>query len=228
MKKLVVLALAVLFLSCNHSESEPEDVIDCEDAQFWDYPPGMGDWAHLAANQIPENILFCLSTERLTDLCVRYPFLSTVFLHNFLDNGLKQLYSTFSGIRELFKRKDASKELVKHYISLMQTFEFTGYYIKSVDNLEVLLGFYAQKSDNISEEDCKNLLQSLLYGHEKEVIYDDPNYSYPFPINFWARAHLIIKISPESIEKIPSMVFNALIPREYMDIINELSYQLIK
>ena len=210
---------------------------------MWDYPvkPGMEEWKQFQSNeemvracQIPEEILSSLSTEDLTEICLRYPLLCDVFAFNFLSNGANKLFNDFNGIREFFKRKDASKELLKHYNCLMQELKYEAKYVLPVRGLEFLLGFYAQKVETLPKEDYKKMLQCLLCSHEKEIVYDDPNFAYPFPVNFYARAHVIIKISPKSIEKIPykeknGVFFSSLgVDKETADIINKLSYQLIK
>ena len=106
-----------------------------------------------------------------------------------------------------------------------------------VKKIEFLLGFYEQHADALSKGDCKKMLQCLLYGHEKQMVYSDPNFRYQYYMNFYARAQLIIKISPKSIDKIPNRGQNAVfhstfnigrLDEETINIINKLSYKLIK
>ena len=242
--------MSLLFLSCNqinlNDEKDMSNACEClnppTETTAWDYPmkPGMEEWKQFHSNeemvsacQIPEKVLSSLSTEDLTKICIEYPLLADVFAFNFLSDGAYKLYNDFNGIRELFKRKNVSKELLNHYNCLMREFEFDSKSVIPVWSMEFLLGFYTQKADILTNEDCKNILQSLLCGYEKEVVHNDPDFSYPFPINFYARAHLIIKISPQSIEKIPGGKLNGVFnsdrfDRETMDIINELTYELIK
>ena len=184
MKRVFVFISCLLLLSCslNNGYNENNDEVN---GCVWDYPvkPGMEEWKQFHSNeekvnacQIPENIVCCLSTEKLTEICLQYPLLADVFAFNFLSMGADKLFEDFNGIREL----------------------------------------------------C------LLHGHEKEIVHYDPNFSYPFPINLYARAHVIIKISPQSIEKIPykdknNVFYSSLgTDKEPMNIINELSYELIK
>jgi len=252
MKKIFVLVSCLLLLSCNQNLHEGANSYngvnnyiddDCSNTPYklvWDYPvkPGMEEWKRFQTNeemvkacQIPDKVLSSLSTKELTEICLQYPLLSSVFAFNQLNMGADKLFNDFNGIRELFKRKDASKGLLQHYNCLMQGFEDEKSFLQ-VWNLEFLLGFYTQKTDILSKEDCKEMLQDLLYGHEKEIVYYDPNFSYPYPYNFYGRVQIILKISPQSLEKIPGKelngVFNGWIDKETMDIINELSYQLIK
>ena len=222
---------------------------------IWDYPikPGMEEWKQLNGReekvrvcQIPEEALSSLSTEDLTNICLRYPLLHDVFVFTLLSTGADRLYIEFNGIRELFKRKDAAKELLKYYNFLIKNIsvwdsEEEGIRKEnlkfSIGELEFLLGFYMQKSDAITKEDSKKVLLCLVHGHEREIDYYDPYGSHTFFKNFYARAHVIIKISPQCIEKIPHKDQNAVfhsnviigrLDKETVDVINELSYQLIK
>ena len=240
MKKIFVFISCLLLLSCTKSMQDDFSCCECSkpptDKLAWDYPvkSGMKEWKQFQSNeemvracQIPENILSSLSTEDLTAICLQYPLLSDVFAFNFLSMGAYKLFNDFNGIRELFKRKEASTELLKHYNCLMQAFEKKSFI--PVWHLEFLMGFYVQKTDIISIEEYKKMLQSLLFGHEKEVRHYDPNFSYPFPYNFWARANVINKISPTSLDPY-TYNGNSVIAynKETMDIINKLSYELSK
>jgi len=99
------------------------------------------------------------------------------------------------------------------------------------------LGFYSFMADT-TKEDYIKMLKCLIAGYEKEIAYSDPNFSYPwFSTNFYSRAHVIIKISPECLEYLPDKENNKAIlgkrislnlDKETIDIINELSYQLIR
>ena len=250
MKKSIIILISLLFLSCNQSnldnDKDMSNACECSNSPVemaaWDYPvkPGMEEWKQFHSNeemasacQIPQKVLSSLSTEDLTKICIEYPLLSDVFAFNFLSDGADKLYNDFNGIRELFKRENVSKELMKHYNCLMQEFEFDSKSVIPVWSMEFLLGFYTQKSDVLTKEDCKKMLQSLICGYEKEVVHADPAFSYPFPINYYARAHVIIKMSPQSIDKIRGGKFNSVFnsdrfDKETMDIIDKLSYELIK
>jgi len=264
MKKIFAIISCLLLLSCSQNLDNDTNMKEtrntntdtgCECSNpptgilAWDYPvkPGMEEWKNFNSNeemveacQIPENILASLSTEDLTEICLQYPLLNDVFVFNFLSKGADKLFNDFNGIRELFKREEASKELLRHYNCEMQNISFLdkpatdlekGDFIVSISTLEFLLGFYSYKAD-ATKGDNMNMLQCLVAGYEKECKY--PNYfqnSGPGETNFYSRAHVIIKINPESLEKIPDKdkngVFNGWSSKETMDIINELSYQLI-
>lgn len=77
------------------------------------------------------------------------------------------------------------------------------------------------------------MLKSLVAGYEKESKCQIYLQDLEIGTNFYSRAHVIIKISPQSIEKIPGRDNNNVfhcerIDKETMDIINELIYQLTK
>ena len=208
---------------------------------LWDYPikPAMEEWKQLrsrdemvSACQIPEELLSSLSTEDLTNICVRYPLLFDIFAFNDYIYPANRLYDEFNGIRELFKRKEASKELLKYYNFLIQNIPVDevegiskGAFMFTFRELDFLLGFYSLKTDALSKKDAKQMLQCLVHGYEKGIS------------NYYSRAHLIIKISPQSIEKFPDKEKNNVfagggslrpVSQETIDIINKLSYQLMK
>ena len=215
----------------------------------WDYPvkPGSEEWKKfktydemLEATLIPEEFLFSLSTEDLTVICLEYPGLYNIYAFNSLDMGLDRLFNQFNGISELFKRENTSKELLKHYrakfedISILDGEEHSaekGFYIVAVSALEALLSRYVSQNGEI--ESYREILQCLVAGYEKKLMYPDYSPGLWDRINFYARIHMILKISPQSIEKIPNGINNPIFSphlndKNTMDIINELSYQLIK
>jgi len=235
----------LFFNSCekdtiNNGEGEQPD--NCESAQLWDYPvkPGMEEWQALDGYpemvdicQIPEDILFCLSTENLMKLCLQYPLFKDIYLFNFIDTGLNKLFNEFNGIREFYKREDMLKELLKYYQDTMQNLSIADAedirFQFFVSDLEILLSRY-HSQNNDAQENYKKILQHLTAGHEKKSVYVDTyTYQYPwFQSNLYARAKMIIAISPQSIDQIPDEVFGLRANQEAMDIINELSYQLME
>ena len=212
---------------------------------LWDYPvkPGMEEWGQLNslekkvnACQIPEELLSSLSTEDLTNICVRYPLLGNVFAWNTFHYGLNALYDQFNGIRELFKRKDAWKELLKYsncLITLANSSQFDlveesySRFLYSIFNDEVLflLGFYVQKADAISKKDCKKILQCLCRALE-------PGIHHASMFNYYARANAINRIDPKIFENMPYMYDGMAswisYPNEDKEFINKLSYKLMK
>jgi len=233
----IYILLQELTSACDCYEEEIP-LLGCEDAHLWDYPvtPGMEEWEQLGsyqekvnACQIPENILSCLTTEELIELTLRNPLFFSVRSHNFIDNGLNQFFNDFNGVRELFIRKDIVCSLTKHYIEVIQQdiffmknngvlyiekFSFTN----PVDCLELLLSRIQLYYKN---ECLRLILQALVYGYEKKCMY--PVYTNLH--NYFARAHVINKIRffPPYITP-PDHLPN----QSTRDMINELSYQLIK
>ena len=222
---------------------------DCESAQRWDYPvkPGMEEWKNLLSLQekvdicqIPENILLCLSTENLTNLCLQYPLLYDIFAFSCYSAGFDRVFYEFNGIRELFEREKTSAELLKHYNGKIQDMSILddpttpdlekGYFMVSISALEVLLCGYSQKVD-ATRETYIEILRCLTVGYEKKLEYTDYFKGTGFVTNFFARANIIFKITPESIHTIPSaeiLCGSQFGIQNSTSIINELSYQLIQ
>ena len=142
----------------------------------WDYPvkPGSEEWRKFQSNeemvkacQIPEKVLAILSVEELTDICLQYPLIADVFAFENLNEGLAKLNDDFNGIRELYKRTDVSRGLLKRYLQKVQDFSFLegknsnvekGYFIISVSILEVLLS-RIEWPDNNGRTIHKEILQ---------------------------------------------------------------------
>ena len=217
-----------------------------EDRPVWDYPikPGMEEWKQLQSNeekvnacQIPDSILSSLSTEELTNLCLKYPLLYDVFAFENLNSGLDKLLSDFNGIRELYKRKDVSIGLLKRYIEKIESLSFLegeesdlekGYFIISTSTLEVLLS-------QISEDkDCsKKILQSLVAGYEGKLKYADYFKGFGFRMNFYSRSHIIAKMDSSFVEQLSQKerniaFFSGMVDEQTINLINEFSNQLIK
>ena len=215
----------------------------------WDYPakPGTEEWNQLKSHQekidacqIPGGILLSLSTENLTRICVQYPLLYDIFAFSFFPTGGEILFDDFNGIRELFKRENASKELLKHYNYMTSNLNFLGVdetifvqYMMANAALEWMLGFYSQEV-NITTENYRDILRCLVIGYiEKYKLYVDFPHDLWYQANFYARAHVIDKICPQCLEKLSLQDRNSVLyggkvrGKEIRDIINELSYQLI-
>ena len=224
--------------------------IYAQERKVWDYPvkPGMEEWKkfhsyeeRVNACQIPEEILFSLSTEDLTELCLRYPPLYCVFAFNNLNQGLDKLFKEFNGIRELYKRKDVSVCLIKQYTKNIRSFTFLngknsdiekGYFIVSVDALEILLS-RIDRQDNDEKDSLKEILQSLVTGYEEKLKYADYFKGSGFQANFYSRSHVISKMNKSAFEQLPqneknSVLFSGMTDEQSINAINELSYQLIR
>ena len=236
MKHLLSFFICFLLISCNHKQGleEPEEPCNipegfcdgfpkigwsCHWNPAWDYPvkPGMEEWGNqnsrekkVAVCQIPEDILYSLSVEDLTVICLQYPLLADVFAFNNMDFAINRMFEEFNGIRYLFTKNDVSKELLKHYLCVMNNFSIfdsdvseleKGLFIISISEIEILLSCYnSQNKDAI--ENSKEILRHLLCGYEKKMEY--PNYfsGHGYKINFFARAKMINYISPENVNEL--------------------------
>ena len=212
----------------------------------WDYPvkPGMEEWKQFLTNdekviacQIPEEILSSISTEDLTDLCLRYPPLWNIYAFQNTNSGLDKLFSDFNGIRELYKRKDVSISLTKRYMDKIQSLSFLndtsitaakGFFVITLSVLEGLLSRIEEK------ETSKEVLQALVAGYEGKLDYVDHFQGFGFQTNFFSRAHVIAKMDQSFVERLPQKTNNAALysgmisDEQTVNIINELSYQINK
>jgi hypothetical protein len=229
-KKIIFVAF-LLTLSVNFSSCETESkATDC-----WDYPikPGMPEWAKLssgeamhAACQIPENILYGLSTECLTEVCGSYPLLFDLIAFNCWSQGFDAHFDRFNGIRELYDRKNALTELLKNYNNNMQTLSCTEN--RSIGELyfltsgEILLYGYSRKVES-TRETYIEILRSLVAGYEKKL--KNENYIIFIKFNYFARLQAILKLYPEYEDELRGGMCGFL--ENMKDRINELSYQLI-
>jgi hypothetical protein len=225
---------------CQNANISNGHEITCD----WDYPvkPGTPEWVELkntgeriAACQIPDEILNSLSTECLTKICMQYPFIyDMIHAFNYMSDGFRVFFENFNGIRELYNREEVLTELLKQYHNLindMYTLEGASSekigYVWSISILEVLLYGYSQKVD-ASVENYKNVLLYLTVEYEEKLKYADHFYMQGFNSNLFARANIIVKLKPESSTSLSRSLNGDVMTYKYADIINELSYELIK
>ena len=90
----------------------------------WDFPvkPGTEEWKSLESRyergkacQIPDDVLPALSTGRLIDLCLSYPFIIDIRAFDNILTGFDKYSGEFNGFQELTKRSDAALALIKKY-----------------------------------------------------------------------------------------------------------------
>ena len=215
-------------------------------AGAWDYPvkPGMEEWRQLKTNnekvrvlQIPEDVLSSLSTEDLTDLCLRSPLLLDFLRFENTNAGLDKLFNDFNGIRELYKRKDAARSLMRRYVEKIQLIPVIedfdselkkGSLVISVSALEGLLSRFDEERDSLKE-----ILQALVAGYEEKVKYPAHFRGPGFQTNYYSRAQVIAKMEPSFVERLPLQEQNPIlysgriVNRQTDKIINEWSYQII-
>ena len=188
---------------------------------------------------IPENVLTSLSTDDLAELCVAYPPLVIFPIYEYWNYAIERMIDEFNGLEELFQRKGASDVLLKLYQNMLRNYSFqcnreqpgSDYWLEAffdghVHCLELLLSCEFPHDD----VNYRKILQTLVVSYE-ELSKNYQEY-YSIYANIFARAHLIIRINPKSIEKFPGKEKNSVFARGYctqetLDIINELSYQLI-
>lgn len=90
---------------------------------IWDYPikPGMEQWKMVKEEekfdicQIPEDILKKIPTNKLIELCIKFPLFHRVILYDNLITGYNQIKEKFNGFRELSKREDLDREMIRFY-----------------------------------------------------------------------------------------------------------------
>ena len=246
MKKYFIFIISVLFLACSNNLPEPPDEINCEE---WDYPvkPGMEEWGLVTKTyeervkvcQIPENILYCVSTERLLDLCLQNPLFFNAWAYDYFDRGLDHVFRVFNGLPELYQREDMVHYLIKRYQEKIQSLDSTENkedplrgrfdFAMSIQKLDAMFSRVEQ------QESLKEILQNLVIGYERYKEIDMPTFGRDmFKFNYFSRAHVIIKICEPCLEEIPygknNTVFlptNVIWEPAY-DIVDQLSYQLIK
>jgi len=162
---------------------------------------------------------------------LQYPLLTDMFAFNTPDQGIDALFNDFNGIRELYKRNEVSKELLSWYncqirnCSLLKEKNFSDVekrrFMGSISALEYLL---SRVTDNYMD-----ILKNLVAGYETKLKY--PNYFCAgLDHNLFARAHIIDNMCKQCFDDIPEKghLFAPIYLKETVDIINKLSYQLIK
>ncbi|MRX46912.1 hypothetical protein [Pedobacter puniceum] len=120
--------------------------------KIYDYPikPGSVEWKNLAntnekinACQIPETLLLKLTTLDLLIICLDYPLLNNYTASNNPIEGLKNIVSSFNGLKEFLKREDAGKVLLEYYknenLNKIQSYSDKGKYTFDFCALELLL-----------------------------------------------------------------------------------------
>ena len=253
-KSFIFLILCLFTVSCSqnlHDENQTGNTwIDWDGKVVaWDFPvmPGSEEWKKFTSHQemvdacqIPIDILSSLSTDDLARICLRYPLLADIFAFNFLDNGLDGLFIEFNGVKELYNR-DASNELLNYYSSIINNMSFLdseasgnekGRFLIRIFSLEALLSRLEPQYVANKEYYFKEILKALVAGYEEQLNYPD-EITRP-GCNFFARAHLILKICEQCRERLSENSWGGLLAQgwisdlETIEILNELSYQLIK
>ena len=245
-KVLFFILLGGCILCCQLEQDEPDvnkpdesEIIDPKEREIieiempcvreeppWDYKVKnfTEEWEQLTTEertnncQIPENVLDSLSTDDLVEICMRNPLLiawSRSFYH--FDDAPDGLFENFNGARELFKREDAYKGLLKWYQCALENCNVL--YCESCDGeieqeratltihiniATLLLSRYESPAD--AKENYVEIVRQLTEGSEKMAMFSYPEtetycfLNYP---NCFARAKILIKIDERNLEKIP-------------------------
>ena len=193
----------------------------------WDYPikPKTEEWNQFGAKerrdvlQIPEDILASLSTDDLAHICMKFPILHTSAAFSPInERGLDSLFKRFNGVRELIKRKDASKALLKWYKCAIQNRSFLfedvtnvemGGYVLDITMAELILSRY-QLPDDADKDNYVEIVQHLSCGAEKMLELQEYFGLYALEINCIARAKIMFKIDEQIIDEIPQGFNNPL------------------
>lgn len=124
------------------------------------------------ASQIPENKLSILTTEELVHeyFNSRYPVY--FFIYDDIKLALEKQYRDYNGLRELLKRKDAGKEILKYYkkmdpddLDLKWELAKQGHFSFSFLHAEILLG-HELVLNNLNTLDAKKVLTELLIKYD--------------------------------------------------------------
>lgn len=128
MRKLSLVLFAMLLFAFNNIGFSQEfvpyktNVIRYNGYSFPVYPKSSAwkDMTHsqrLESLQLPTDTLENISTSRLLETCLYYPFNINVFVNDNVIDGFKKIKSQFNGYEELFGRNDFASELINMYSS---------------------------------------------------------------------------------------------------------------
>jgi hypothetical protein len=215
---------------------------------LWDYPvkAGTREWknldsykARVDACQIPERLLASIPAEKLTDICLQYPLLCDIFAFDAFRDGINHMYDSFNGFRELFKRTDAPKELLKRYdlkirelplLNSMKADIEKGGLILSISKIKLLLSRLGSESRDRTV--AVKILQGLVAGYESKLNHAD-FMSLGFATNYFSRMSILASLDRSTVEQLPQTDRNTVLCFGFTDtrsveIIDGLSYQWIK
>lgn len=155
----------------------------------YDYPlkPGMPGWRLLNSTdemdsvlQIPEDVLFSISTEGLIETVLNYPRFADLYFQEDYQFAFNILVEHFNGFSELLKRQNAATLLLNRYKSMEpscqennwpsipRTGSSTSF---SFAFIEILIAQYdiLQQLDNV---DTNILLKEAIKKYEEKKLYD--------------------------------------------------------
>ena len=256
MKKYIfILAFCAFFIACDRSQApeipekpekpevpeEPKDPEEPEDPEIFD-----DNW--LARFQIPEDILFSLSTEELVEICLHFPSLYgacvmiTYIPAIHCNDCMDKIIGKSNGLSELFKRKDCLDVFLKKYDEFISNIDGSELEFEDLVlhmELEMLISRYKSNDDDAIET-YRKILRHLVDGFEAKLMFPEVFTDMQLPTNYIARMNMIENISPGTLMSKfePSWWWDyfTFIPcycswhtgLEEAIVINELSYELIK
>jgi len=149
------------------------------------YPAvGSDEWKKLnlkekiAICQIEQDELNLISTDKLIEKCLNYPFVLSIFYFDDFQKGFEQVRKDFNGLSELFKRNDAFRELYKKYTEIKA--DKVDKINKSIRqgrislNIAILEIFITQPEilNQINANNKKVLLSAFLEKYNQMLIYN--------------------------------------------------------
>ena len=112
MKKYLLFLLSVVCLQINGQ-------IKCDVEYKYPFYAGDEKWQlfnsteeRVAALQIPDSLLYKMSTPQLLESCLNYPYLKDVLFADDIEIGIAFVSSSFNGLCELLKRQDLMTVLI--------------------------------------------------------------------------------------------------------------------
>jgi len=233
-------AFCFLFVTCTQNTipdlppEEPEEPEEPDEPWFAKY-------------QIPEDILYSISTEELAEICIHFPLYGDCMMqpHFIHCNECIDMYIRKSNaLSELFKREDCLDELLKRYDEFVSNIEVNyselgGQDLYSHQDFEILIGRY-KTSDENAVEIYREILRHLVDGFETKRKFPEVFTHMYIPSSYVARMNMIENISPGTLlsKLTPSWILDyyKFVPcyiswnygLEEAVIIDELSYELIK
>ena len=136
--------------------------------------------------QLPEYMLKKMTTDELIEAVLNYPFFTDIYAFDNIEDGIDVMFEDFNGIKELFKRDNAAKEILKAYqrepvIKDEKNIIYDD--IFRLNNLEILLlneDVIPEMNDrqlsdlyNTISDKHKQKIRSKIYGEQSEkLIYE--------------------------------------------------------
>lgn len=109
-----------------------------------------------------EDLITSLSTGKLLEVSLQYPFLNRIGNFNNVDIGFKNIINNFNGLREFLKRKDAAQVLSSYYLDCKDD-------VKSVAYIELLLSQFEIISMLDQEQLFKILSQVTMLSNVNSI-----------------------------------------------------------